>query len=223
MSNPTEATYTSLDTAYGYFNRWLFDNQLPACLITMQRRNGSYGYFALSRFANASSPEEWTDEIALNPAYFAHRRPIEILSTLVHEMCHLWQHHFGTPSSNSYHNKEWAAKMRHVGLLPTATGAIGGKQTGQKMTHLILPHGDFALVAAKLQTTYPAIFYHDRESDDQNANTSKKKVASRTKYICPGCGLKAWAKQQAAFFCATCQKPMEAENRSEEKDAHEGV
>jgi hypothetical protein len=159
MNNPTEATYTSLDTAYKYFNQHLFDNQLPACLITMQRRNGSYGYFSGKRFANALNLEDMTDEIALNPAYFAQRTPVEVLSTLVHEMCHLWQHHFGKPSRNSYHNKEWAAKMVHVGLLPTATGEPGGKQTGHKVAHVIAEDGCFAHLATTLQTDYPAILY----------------------------------------------------------------
>jgi predicted SprT family Zn-dependent metalloprotease len=221
VSNPTEATYTSLSTAYDYFNHWLFDNQLPPCLITMQRRNGSYGYFAGRQFANASTPEEVTDEIALNPTYFAQRKPIEVLSTLVHEMCHLWQHHFGKPSVNSYHNKQWAAKMVQVGLLPTATGERGGKQTGQKMTHLILPHGAFVLVAAKLQAEYPAILYHDRGSDQDAKTRQKKSAGSRTKYTCPGCGLNAWAKQQAALLCVTCQQPLSADGGEEPQEKAE--
>ena len=59
-----------------------------------------------------------TDEIALNPAHFASRPTAGTLSTLAHEMAHLWQHHFGTPSRTGYHNKEWAAKMREIGLIP---------------------------------------------------------------------------------------------------------
>jgi hypothetical protein len=30
------------------------------------------------------------------------------LSTLVHEMAHLQQNHFGKSSRTGYHNKEWA-------------------------------------------------------------------------------------------------------------------
>ena len=84
-----------------------------------------------------------TDEIALNPAHFAGRTPAEMLSTLVHEMAHLWQHHFGKPSRSGYHNKEWAAKMREIGLIPTDTGQPGGKDTGQKVTHNIEEGGRF--------------------------------------------------------------------------------
>ncbi len=77
-----------------------------------------------------------THEISLTPTTL-YRTPQEIFSTLVHEMCHLWQWDFGNPSRNGYHNKEWAAKMREVGLIPSDTGQLGGKETGQKMTHYI--------------------------------------------------------------------------------------
>ena len=52
-------------------------------------------------------------------------------------MVHLWQHHFGERPRKAYHDKQWAAKMREIGLIPTATGELGGKETGQKMSHLI--------------------------------------------------------------------------------------
>jgi SprT-like family len=61
----------------------------------MQRHKGAFGFFSGERFANASDPKEITDEIVLNPVHFATRKPDEVLSTLVHEMVHLWQHHFG--------------------------------------------------------------------------------------------------------------------------------
>src|SRR3954451_2437773 len=89
IGNPTALTYTSLNTAYEFFNQELFSGILPPCLITMQRHIGAHGFFSCERFANAANPEEVTDEIALNPVHFAARKPTEVLSTLVHEMTHL--------------------------------------------------------------------------------------------------------------------------------------
>ena len=109
----------------------------------MQRHKGAYGYFSGERFVSIDDPEEVTDEIALNPAHFAGRPTSATLSTLAHEMAHLWQHHFGKPSRSRYHNKEWAAKMREVGLIPSDTGQPGGKETGQKVSHTIEPGGRF--------------------------------------------------------------------------------
>src|SRR5450756_2278696 len=85
----------------------------------MQRHKGAFGFFSGERFVNTTNPKEITDEIALNPAHFATRKPDEVLATLAHEMVHLWQHHFGKQPRKGYHDKQWAAKMFDIGLIPT--------------------------------------------------------------------------------------------------------
>ena len=142
MTDPTRTTYQGLTEAYDFFNERLFAGRLPRCLITMQRQKGAYGYFAGKRFGSRDGAEV-TDEIALNPAHFKSRTTEESLSTLAHEMCHLQQEHFGKPGRTSYHNKEWAGMMEAIGLIPSDTGAPGGKQTGQKVSHYIAGGGRF--------------------------------------------------------------------------------
>lgn len=215
MNNPTTQTYTSLTTAYDFFNRELFSGSLPPCLITMQRRSGAFGYFSGERFASLADPKEITDEIALNPAHFATQKPTKVLSTLVHEMVHLWQHHYGKPPRKGYHDRQWAAKMHEIGLIPTATGEPGGKETGQKVSHYIEENGRYDRAVAKLLAEHSAILYHDRS--DNNA-ARKKKAASKTKYTCPTCGLNAWAKPAAPLVCGDCQEPMQAENVEGEEE-----
>jgi predicted SprT family Zn-dependent metalloprotease len=212
IANPTHRTYTSLDAAYDYFNRELFSGTLPHCLITMQRHQGAYGYFSGERFASLDNPKEVTDEIALNPATFGNRTTTRILSTLVHEMVHLWQHHFGTPSRRSYHNKEWAAKMREVGLIPSDTGEPGGKDTGEKVTHYLEQGGRFERACTVYLAAGDAILYRDRAGDEQTVKTRKKKAASKTKYTCPDCQQNAWAKPDAHLICGDCDEPMQAED-----------
>jgi predicted SprT family Zn-dependent metalloprotease len=73
---------------------------LTHCLVTLQRKRGARGYFSGCRFITKDRTET-TDEIALNPVHFDERTTEEILSTLVHEMCHLQQHHFGHASRAS--------------------------------------------------------------------------------------------------------------------------
>lgn len=125
--NPTLKTYDGLNRAYAFFNDRLFAGELPAYLVTLQRAKKAYGYFAGGRFGSKDG-KTVTDEIALNPSHFRDRTTEQSLSTLVHEMVHLWQHHFGKPSRAAYHNKEWAAKMHMVGLVPSDTGQPGGKE-----------------------------------------------------------------------------------------------
>ena len=94
-STPTAQNYTELQRAYDHFNQALFESALPACLITLQREKRTCGYFSHQRFADLDG--RTTDEIALNPAYFAVVPLVETMQTLVHEMVHLWQAHFGKP------------------------------------------------------------------------------------------------------------------------------
>jgi predicted SprT family Zn-dependent metalloprotease len=213
---PTQRTYKTLDDAYRFFNERLFGGKLPGCLITMQRSKQAYGYFAGGRFGSRDG-QEVTDEIALNPSHFHERTTEQSLSTLVHEMAHLQQHHFGTPSRNGYHNKEWARMMRAVGLIPSDTGAAGGREVGQKVSHYIEAYGAFHRACAELMAHGFDALYVERWSEGDAAKR-KKKTASKTKYTCPTCAVNAWAKPQTSLICGDCREEMEAE----EAEADEG-
>jgi predicted SprT family Zn-dependent metalloprotease len=99
------------------------------------------GYFSAERWANSRGKR--THEIAMNPAYFARHKLIEVLQTLVHEQCHLWQCEFGKPSRAGYHNREWAARMESIGLMPSHNGAVNGRKTGQTMSDYPIKGGKF--------------------------------------------------------------------------------
>src|SRR5690349_23874544 len=102
-----------------------FSGALPHVMITLQRKPRMLGYFSALRFSGRIENLQ-VHEIALNPDGFIGASDEDILSTLVHEMCHLQQ--FGEDGKNSkYHNQAWAMKMEHVGLIPSDTGKPGGK------------------------------------------------------------------------------------------------
>lgn len=201
MNNPTKITYGTFDKAYAFFNRELFGGELPYCLVTLQRKANTRGYFAAERFGNG---EEICDEIALNPVAFHGRTAEQVFSTLVHEMVHLWQSHFGTPSRNGYHNAEWANKMEEIGLIPSDTGEAGGKRTGQRMTHYIEDDGRYQVAYRKLMKTEPTLY-----ADIWSNAPTKKSVTSKTKFTCPCCGQNAWAKPTALLSCGECAEAME--------------
>ncbi len=208
---PTNDTYLQLDTAYDYFNQTLFAGRLPSCVMTLHRKKGAYGYFWFDTWSERDG-EQRTDEIALNPETFQQRSTPEVLSTLVHEMCHLQQFHFGKPSRNGYHNKEWAALMTAVGLVPSATGQPEGKTTGQKMSQYIAEGGAFAQACSALIDQGFSIPWQAITRDEA---TAKKKAASKTKYTCPDCGVNAWAKPETALICGDCEIPLEAADGGE--------
>jgi hypothetical protein len=225
--SPTQEAYPQLQTAYGYFNWHLFDNALPNCLITLQRRGRTYGYYAPDRFGRKDGRR--TDEIALNPQYFRDGTE-EILSTLVHEMAHVWQHHLGKPSRPGYHNAEWAEKMRRIGLHPSSTGREGGKETGDVMAEYIVADGPFARAVAELlaggfDVTWTEVTAEKGSSPDSNgtgqagdgrtgqAGDRGSLSGKRAKYSCPYGDLNAWAKPGAKLVCGEHWVAMEPVRR----------
>lgn len=147
--NPTTELYTSLLEAYEHFNDELFSGDLPKVIFTVQRKKGVMGYFAPERWGGLDGHK--CSEIAINPAYIANSRLIEVMQTLVHEMVHCWQHCYGTPGRDYYHNKEWALKMIEAGLMPSSTGEPGGRITGQFMGDYIIEGGRFIHAFQKLE------------------------------------------------------------------------
>lgn len=157
---PTRQAYGELQVAYDHFNVWLFDQALPTCMITLQREKRTCGYFTADRFADKEGAI--VDEIALNPTFFAVVPMVETMQTLVHEMCHLWQRHFGKPGRGRYHNEEWASKMESIGLMPSDTGRPGGRRTGDQMADYAIVGGRFLEATQRLLTNDFMISWYDR-------------------------------------------------------------
>ncbi|MGQ3054709.1 MAG: SprT-like domain-containing protein [Roseateles sp.] len=225
---PTHEAYSELEMAYDHFNDALYEGQLPKCLLTFQRDKRSYGYFASERFVNSSGVK--TDEIAMNPAMFAVIPAAEIMQTLVHEMAHQWQFHFGKPGRRSYHNKEWGAKMEAIGLMPSNTGEPGGKKVGEQMMDYIIEGGRFEAACNELLSRL-AITWRDRLPvqklvDQVMAGTvegveaadliamgveleTPASKSNRRKYSCSKCGVNAWGKPNLNLICGECQERLE--------------
>lgn len=221
--NPTGQAYAELQAAFDHYNNALFDGQLPPCLITMQREKRTYGYFSSRRFIHRQD-KSTTDEIALNPSYFGVVPLLEILQTIVHEMAHAWQFHFGEPGRRGYHNKEWAEKMEAIGLMPSSTGQPGGAKTGEKMADYAIEGGPFMVATAELLTTDFRISWLDRVTpaqsgvvsilngseggeDDEDSELAGMLTpaagsrSNRDKYRCPRCKAQVWGKPGLIVLC----------------------
>ena len=125
-ANPTAKTYAALNQAFDFFNVSLFGGELPACLVTLQRKNKAYGYFAGGRFGSKDGAEI-TDEIALNPSHFKSRTDEQSLSTLAHEMAHLWQHHGSRRGAATTTRNGRRRCTRSACTLPTPADLAGRK------------------------------------------------------------------------------------------------
>jgi len=199
-----------LQQAFAFFNHRLFDNSLPQCVITMQRKRSAHGYFSAERFASRSEEEHTVDEIAMNPKTM-HRDDVTILSTLVHEMVHLWQQHHGKPGRGRYHNKEWASKMRGVGLHPVSYDNPG-RETGQRVSHTIITDGRFALAAAELPATNYTLQWRDATTAERERTLKKK---NKVAYVCGSCDTKVWGKPGLKVLCGECDTLLTEQSESE--------
>lgn len=224
----TKTQFQSLEELFSYYNQVLFNNELPDCLVTLERHRGKAGYFLRNSWVDASQVEEGgkIHQIALNPEMLLVSE-MELHQTIVHEMCHLWQQVFGSPSRNGYHNREWANKMIGVGLMPSSTGRPGGAITGQNMADYVIEGGEF-------EKSFKAISENDLknlilpfqpnrtlqlvinangelEGGEQVEGTSeqtkeKPKSGRKVKYTC-NCGHNVWGKSSLQLQCNECNQP----------------
>jgi len=226
LEKPTPQTYAELQLAYDHFNQALFSGELPPCLLTLQREKQTHGYYSAKRFVHRDG-QSFTDEIALNPSFFSIVPPQEIMQTIVHEMVHAWQFHFGKPGRRGYHNQEWAEKMETIGLMPSSTGQPGGAKTGEKMADYIIPGSAFDQACQALlgkqdyhiswldryppapPTTskiggrggirQPTVLPAELEKAIELPNSENK--TNRIKLRCPTCGNQAWCKPNMKLAC----------------------
>lgn len=221
----TTIQFKTLDDLYRFYNQAIFGGTLSDCIVNMSRHGGAYGFFAANRWRGENEAKKIIHEISINPD-FMNREDIEWHSTLVHEMCHLWWEDFGKPSRGGYHNRQWADKMVQVGLMPTDTGEPGGKQTGQYVTHYIIPDGRFEQVFKTLSSedlqnlrlrykpTLAALSAKPVRIGSSSGDDGGEPEAGaggddeswsgkRKKYTC-GCGCNVWGKSGLLLKCGLC-------------------
>ena len=215
--SPTEELYRQLHFSAAYFNQELFQGRLPSVLITiegMQRR--TLGYTRPDHFANDAGNK--ADQIALNVRRFHDRPLIDLFASLVHELCHVLQHHYGKPSRPGYHNREFAVIMLRVGLSPFGPD---GKSVGQHIDQRIMPGGPFEIAANKLIQSIQSIAWFEARKQmlpsqschgqsrhaSANARGGSGRAAFRCR--CRGRGTRAWGAASLRMLCLRCQSQFQ--------------
>lgn len=210
LVKPTEKQYQVLQDAFDYFNEALFKDSLPQVMLTLNRERNTFGYYVPSIWTDDKGVEQW-GEIALNPDYIlkdGKRTDKEVYSTLVHEMCHLWQEYDGSAPRRCYHNKDFSEKMERVGLITSSDGTPNGKRTGQHVTHYIKEGGafDLAFQAMPKELLIPC---HTLFSLKGEAKKKIKKARPKTvTYFCPKCGATVKGKEDTNVICGDCMEKM---------------
>ncbi len=90
--------YHDWQQAYDHFNAELWDNRLPDAIIMRMRHRRALGYFSPDRFQRINGRVVAEVSMNLDPSLLVDHR--EALSTLVHEMAHVWRHYLGPVNRN---------------------------------------------------------------------------------------------------------------------------
>lgn len=227
---PTLEQFNAMQNAYTYFNKVLFGGDLPSVILNLSRKSKAAGFVAPFRWrsAEAAAGSKGTvHELSINPEILC-MNAVEVYSTLVHEMCHIWQHEFGEPTRNGYHNKEWAAKMESVGLIPSDTGKEGGARTGQHMGDYPEAGGRFLQALEQMPEVYKLPFVSIEgdihlflvggveastgNSPEQGGSVPQqvRQKRNKVKYTCPDCQANVWGKAELEILCGRCGKNFKA-------------
>lgn len=197
------STYEFLYKAFDLFNYSLFNNELPECMITLQKKKETNnGHFVpIKTWFHEGNEEALAYEININPINM--NRPLdEVLETLLHEMVHYYctLNNIKDVKGNGVHTDLFCIQCESHGL----NCEIGGK--GYDLTSLkpeVLENNDDFIKSYEGKVYYMYV--------------EKKPVKKNLfKYTCPMCGLKIYAKSDKNVVCGDCGCELEMEEVEDE-------
>ena len=193
----------ALMNAFNSINEHFFGNTLEKVIITLKEgaKKNAYGWIETVKNWQQGNTER--HEINISADYLD--RPInDIIATLMHEMCHLYNIELGikdTSRANIYHNKKFKEAAETHGLVTQFNEHIGYSHTELTESTAEWVKNNIPIEGFRL--------YKKRIIAD--AKAPKPKQSSR-KYICPCCGLIVRATKECNIICADCNEHMELES-----------
>lgn len=190
----------ALQAAFNAINRDFYKGELEKVIITVKenRKKHAYGWIELDK--NWTQNGKARHEINIAADYIGKRSVVETITTLMHEMAHLFnlQHDIkDTTRSGIYHNKEFKKTAEAHGLKVAQVDKIGWSlTTATKET------------AEWIKKNIPiksfGVYKRSAEKDPTRAKTKQ----SMRKYVCPACGLIARLTKDAKIACMECAEEM---------------
>jgi hypothetical protein len=196
-----------LQRMFKFFNKLYFNDELerPVITILTDSMGGAYGWITPNKVWS-SKDNAWFREINLCAEYLT-REPEFVMTTLMHEMCHLYNIQRDvqdTSRSGTYHNTVFKEVAESKGLLVEKDVRSGWCYTkpSDEFTKVVKKQcraGCFKLNRSK---TYkdgtPKVTVTG--SDGKEKTVTRTKQSSR-KYICPECGVIVRATKDVNVIC----------------------
>lgn len=164
--------------------------------------------------------------MGINPKHLD-RDTEDILATICHELCHIYENVYIHIPRGGYHDKQWENLMAECGLeaviLNKSRTAVSTKiKEGGVFESFVKDFKDkngddyFNIVAytAVLENKIKlALGTEDGDSDEPKADNADKPVKkynrNKVKYTCPDCGVSLWGKGNLYIICGKCSERLE--------------
>ncbi len=201
----------TLEKLFNKLNADFFNGELETPIITIQSSAREYGHYTLYDAWDVKG--KGRKEINISSAYL-NNRPIEnVVATMLHEMCHMYNDTIlnvqdCSGSSRKYHNKAFKRAAESHGLTVTHT-KYGWSHTepSDALIEWILAND---IQEIKLNRNEP----HGIRIAGGNAAANGGASATGTtkghyrRYVCPICGMIARTTKDAKLICGECVAPM---------------
>jgi hypothetical protein len=213
MNTNIKVAIDELHKAFNVFNENLFSNELPEPAILIQNQGNRKNILGW-----CSTQQIWVDKkneitkYEINIVAERLNRPLfEIMSTLLHEMVHLYNltHDIKDVSrAGTYHNKTFKKMGERFGLIIDKAPKIGWSvsRLQESTKDLIVENG-----------INEDAFTLSRRSNEKLGGGSSRKTSSR-KYRCPICGNSVRATKDLLVICGVCNVPYEKEKKEDENE-----
>lgn len=209
-----QSAIDELQRSFKWLNERYFSGELerPVITILTDVTSGAYGWITLNKVWS-SKDQKWFREINICAEYL-HRDTELIITTLLHEMCHLYNIQRGvqdTSRSGTYHNTKFREVAECRGLLVEKSDKYGyciTKPTDElkEIVKEKVRAGCFKL--NRLKTYRNGTPKTTTTGEDGREKTTSRTKQSMRKYICPNCALIVRASKdiRGKLLCVGCNE-----------------
>lgn len=190
----------SLQAAFNAINRDFYDGELEKVIITVKegKKKAAFGWIETAKNWKQNGVDR--HEINISADYIGERTVVQTITTLMHEMAHLYNMQNGikdTARSGIYHNKKFKETAEAHGLQVEQANDIGWSITTATQETK-------EWIKKKVPIKSFGVYKQAKEKDPKGGGSKQ----SSRKYICPACGLIARLTKEAAIMCVDCKKVM---------------
>lgn len=209
-----QSAIDELQRNFKLLNEKYFDGKLekPVITILVDSTSGAYGWISTNKIWSTKD-NDYFREINIAAEYM-NRPAVEIIVTLLHEMCHLWNIQQGIQDcsrSGTYHNTNFKDVAERCGLIVKKTEKYGFSHTeaSADLTKLVERHcrkGCFKL--ERMKTYKDGTPKTTVKTEEGKEKTTSRAKCSVKRFQCPDCGLIIRATKDISekVKCVDCDK-----------------